>query len=249
MHAAPSLLELQRSFMDALHDREAIGPVAAICGNGLAPEARLRIYRHSGEAIQTGALRTTYPAVLALVGEDFFEQTALAYRGLHPSRSGNLQWFGARFADYLAGLPALRALAYVPEVARLEWLRQQAALAAAGDAQRTLHPSVHLLDSAQPVLSVWRFATQPGDERFALPTTGERVLLWREGDQVAMAMLDRASFACVTALARGDSLTAAYRAARELDPEFNFAACIESLVDRGLLTLRLAHVPDEESVS
>lgn len=245
----PSLLELQRGFMDALHDSDAPGPLAAIRGNGLAPEARLRIYRHSGAAIHAGALRTTYPAVLALVGEDFFEQTARGYRAAQPSRSGNLQAFGDRFADYLATLPAVAQLAYLPDVARLEWLRQQAALTAVGDARDALHPSVRLFASAHAVLSIWRYAMQPDGERFALPPQGERVLLWREDAQVAMAALDPASFACVAALARGGSLDAAYRAGCMLDPDFNFAACIESLVDRGLLTMRLAHVPNEETDS
>lgn len=99
MHAAPALPELQRQFLAALYDVGVPGPVSAIDGHGLEPDARLRIYRKSGAAIHTGALRTSYPAVLALVGEDFFDQTALGYRRARPSRSGNLQIFGDGLAD------------------------------------------------------------------------------------------------------------------------------------------------------
>lgn len=53
MHAASSLLELQRQFMAALYDPAESGPVTTIAGNGLAPEARMRIYRRSCNEVQT----------------------------------------------------------------------------------------------------------------------------------------------------------------------------------------------------
>ena len=130
MHTAPALSELQRRFLDALYDDRATGPLGEVAGNGLEPLARLRIYRNSCNEIQTGALRATYPAVLALVGTEFFEQSARGYRRAHPSASGNLQGFGAGFADYLASLSSLAAYPYLPDVARLEWRRQLAVLAA-----------------------------------------------------------------------------------------------------------------------
>ena len=115
MRTVPTLSEWQRQFLDALYDTDAPGPHATILANGLEPGARLRIYRHSSEAIHAGALRITYHAVLALVGEDYFDQTVRGYRRAHPSQSGNLQTFGARFAEYLETLPELRSIAYLPD--------------------------------------------------------------------------------------------------------------------------------------
>ena len=257
MHAEPALLETQRRFLAALYDDAETGPVDSIAGNGLEPAARLRIYRHSCNEIQTGALRTSYPAVLALVGEVFFEQTARGYRAAYPSHAGNLQAFGEHFTDYLASLSAASGLPYLPDVARLEWLRQQVALAADavawpshastraaeptdGWTRTILHPSVRLLASPHAVLTLWRYATQPASERLALPASGERVMLWREDDQVAMTALDPASFACIESLARGDALADAYQAGRLQDADFDFAACTDSLVDRRLLAMRAA---------
>lgn len=247
MQAALTLLETQQRFVAALYDDAAAEPVALIAGNGLDPHARLRIYRHACEEIQTGALRTSYPAVLAIVGAAFFAQTAHAYRRAHPSRTGNLQEFGDHLGDFLAGLPALRALAYLPDVARLEWLRQESVLS---DEPKTipdarcghacLHPSVRLIASPHAVLTIWRYALQPTPAPLALPAAGERVLLWREGGQVAMAVLDPASFACIDSLAHGSDLAAAYRAGCAQDAEFDFAACIESLIAHGLLLTRAA---------
>lgn len=265
MHAAPALLETQRSFLTALYDDADAGPVDSIAGNGLEPAARLRIYRRSCNAIQTGALRASFPAVLALVGDDFFEQTARGYRHAHPSSSGNLQLFGAAFANYLASLPALADYAYVPDVAHLEWQRQLAALAAmspsaARDAvarssagaepanMLALHPSVHLLASRHPVLTIWRYAMQPSSDRLRLDGAGENVLLWREDGEVAMAALDAASFACIEALTQGRSLDAARAAARAADPDFELAACMESFAQRGVIST-LHRIPDSHKAT
>lgn len=253
MHAA--LLETQRRFLAALYDDSAPGPADQIAGNGLEPAARMRIYRHSCEAIQGDALHTSYPAVLALVGEAFFEQTVRGYRVACRSHSGNLQSFGSNFAEYLEGVPSLLALAYLPDVARLEWLRQRAALAgesadcpsapvasnfdpARADLVVKLHPSARLLASRHAVLSIWRYAMHPTAARLALPAAGERVIVWREDGQVTIAALDPASFACIASLARGDTLATAAGAGRGEDFKFDFPACIESLVRRGLVVAR-----------
>ncbi|MEW9572281.1 putative DNA-binding domain-containing protein [Rhodanobacter sp. Si-c] len=253
MHAVPALPEWQRQFLDALYDADAPGPRAVILGNGLEPDARLRIYRHSSEAIHTGALRITYPAVLALVGEDYFDQAVRGYRGAHPSPSGNLQAFGTRFAEYLETLPDMDALAYLPDVARLEWLRQESALAAdaeptapdtftnglahAGESLRIgLHPSVRLWASVHPILTIWRYAIQPTSERLVLDGEGEYVVLWREDSEVAMAGVDPASFTCIASLASGDTLDAAHAAAQARDPAFDLAACLASLCRQNLIS-------------
>ncbi|MGH8147296.1 MAG: HvfC/BufC family peptide modification chaperone [Rhodanobacteraceae bacterium] len=261
MHAAPALPELQRRFLAAIYDDGALGPVEAIAGHGLEPSARLRIYRHSGSEIHTSALRVMYPAVLALVGAAFFDQTARGYRSTYPSDSGNLQKFGAQFAEYLQSLPATRELSYLPDIARLEWLRQRAALAA--DADTTLpatfvqlpaqagvprriglHPSVQWLASRYPVLTIWRYATDPTPDDLQLTDKGEQVVLWRESGEVAMATLDAASLACIEALAIGDTLDHAYATAKSLDIDFDLPACVTSLAERGLIVALGKATPD-----
>lgn len=252
MRSAPSLRETQRRFLAALYDDAEAGPLESVVGHGLEPAARLRIYRHSGAAIHSGALRTAYPAVLALVGEAFFAQTAQACRTAYPSVCGNLQTFGQHFADHLAALPAIRAWPYLPDIARLEWLRQASALSGNRETTPTtgptnLHPSVRLLASRYPVLTIWRYALRPTDAGLKLPDAGERIVLWRDDDQIAMAALDPASFACIESLASCRALADAYQAGRGQDPDFDFAACIESFAERGLLAMRASPAPNEET--
>lgn len=253
MHTVLPLHDLQRQFMAALYDPATPGPLAAIAGNGLAPEARMRIYRRSCNETQVAALRTTYPAVLALTGVDYFDQTARGYRHAHPSRSGNLQAFGDAFAEYLETLPCCRSVPYLADVARLEWLRQLTILApesapidpgpladamhnAGNSLQIVPSPSLHLLASPYPVLTIWNYALHPDDDALTLGEAGESVALWREDGEVAMAVPDPASFACIAALARGSSLGTARQAAAAADPGFKLGPCLDSLAEHGLVS-------------
>lgn len=253
MPTAPALLDCQRRFLAALYADDAPGPTEAILPNGLEPAARLRIYRRSSTETHTAALRATYPAVLALVGEAFFDQTAARYRRALPSHSGNLQAFGHRFADFLESLPATSGLPYLGDVARLEWLRQQTALAddgktlspdalagwsteADGPLAILLHPSVRLLASRYPVLTIWRYAIQPSPKQLQLGDEGENVVLWREDGEVAMAVPDAASFTCIEALVQKRVLDAANTAAQAVDAGFDLAMCMQSLLQRGLIS-------------
>lgn len=265
MRAAPALLELQRCFLDALYDVQETGPTDQLVDVGLEPAARLRIYRHNSELIHLEALRTTFPAAFALVGEAFFEQAAAYYRCVYPSRSGNLQAFGEHFPEFLERLPNSHQLPYLGDVARLEWLRQVTALAGEtksltladfesrlaalkGPMRMAFHPSMQRFVSPYPVLALWHYATQPTTERFTLPESGDHLVLWRSEGEVAMAAIDAASFTCINALAHGGTLDAAHTAASDQDPSFDLPSCIASLVREGLVTAMTA-VQHEESSS
>lgn len=257
MDARPSLLEWQKAFLAALYDATVTGPLVSIAGNGLAPEARLQIYRRSCNEIQTAALRTSYPAVMALVGQDWFDQAARRYRQRYPSHAGNLQLFGAHFADYLATIPPGRTLPYLADIARLEWLRQESVLAAderalgfdefvtclndAGEPLRVrLRTSVRWLASRHQVLTIWHFALVP-DGNLSLEDQGENALLWRGGGEVAMASVDSATLAFVEALAAGVPLDQASAGAQVHDGNFDPARCMNELIQRHLVARVLPH--------
>ncbi len=250
MPAAPRLHELQQGFADALLGRS--DAVAAwVDGAGIDPAARLRIYRHAVEGTLTAALRAGYPAVHALVGDDFFDAMAARYRLQHPSACGNLQQFGGALADYLAAMPEAQSLPYLADVARLEWRRQLAALAAdalpadavaaaaaalvAPDRLRiSLHPSLQWLRSDYAVLTLWQWCQAPSN---AVPQVdgGEHVLLWREGGEVAMAAVSPGTFRCIERLADGCAVASAYLAASDVDNDFDLEPCLRDLLAQGLI--------------
>lgn len=245
MPQSPSLLELQHAFADSMLG-EYYPLAACVRPHGLKAEQRLQVYRNIVMITATDALRTSYPAVLALVGEEFFSVAATRYLHTYPSQSGNLQDYGAHFADFLAVMPEALSLDYLADVARLEWARQQAYLAGESaplDSSRAgavvnsglhllLRPDVHLISSLHPVLDIWRFSQAPSPEGLSLGTGGQHILVWRDKDQVAMQAIDQPASRFIVALIEGASMDKAYAKATEDETEFDL---------QGLITLLLHH--------
>ncbi|MGH8162477.1 MAG: DNA-binding domain-containing protein [Gammaproteobacteria bacterium] len=253
MNNAPSLLELQQNFAAAIRG-DPQSPIANwVLGNGLEPEARLRLYRHMIQADYSEALRTAYPAVNRLVGEEFFDAAAARYLREHPSRSGNLQDYGAEFPAFLLGLKEARELAYLPDVARLEWSRQQAYLAAdakplAAEALATIpdddwsglrfrfHPAVSRVASAYPILDIWLFCQEASPGELQLRNSAQQVLVWRDGVEIAMQEPDAGCDQFVQALLADESLSAASQRARLVDKAFDLVGCLHFLFENEIVT-------------
>ncbi|MDE2091723.1 MAG: putative DNA-binding domain-containing protein [Gammaproteobacteria bacterium] len=254
MRAAPSLPELQRQFAAAMLDEEPSLLRAWVLGKGLTPEARLQVYRNIVRNNHAAALRTAYPVVLRLVGDDFFELVAARYMRDCPTRSGNLQDYGADFAEFLAQVPEASGLAYLPDVARLEWARQESYLAAdmptlsqaelhaalrdpESPALRfTLHPSIRLVNSIHPIWDIWMFCQKAAPEHLDLSSGRQTVIVWRDSNQLAMQLLVSGRRQFITALLTQAPLAAAYEQAIAAEANFDLTACLYELLGAGLVT-------------
>lgn len=255
MSATPSLPELQRCFADALLGTADDVPTDWIAANGLNPQARVQIYQNLVFNNHAAALRTAYPVVLKLVSEDFFEVAAVRYLRDYGSASGNLQEYGAQFPAFLAQMPEVSSLEYLPDVARLEWARQESYLAA--DAAQlnpavltdmpeddlaklklSLHPSVRLVVSDHPIWDIWMFCQQTAAEHLDLAGEGQSVLIWRDGHRLAMQPVDRGQRAFIATLLAGETLAAAQAGALAAEPSFNLVACLHWLLQTELITDR-----------
>src|SRR5262249_3073636 len=117
----PALHDLQTSIRDAILGGDVRLTASHIAGDGLAPKARLQIYRHHVFTTFTTALRATFPVVCRLVDARFFAYAADTFIRRHPPSEPCLVEYGAAFPEFLAGFPPCRAHAYLPDVARLEW--------------------------------------------------------------------------------------------------------------------------------
>lgn len=249
MNAAPSLPELQRAFCDAVLDANS-ALAEWITSNGLNPKARLQIYRNIVFNNLSAALRTAFPAVQKLVGQDFFDAAAARYIGGYPSQSGNLQDYGAHFPVFLTHMPEAASLAYLPDVARLEWARQQSYLAA--DAalpdsrvfaqmfenqplKLSLHPSVQLVTSSHPIWDIWMFCQKSEPERLDLSSKGQSVLIWRDAPQLAMQPLESDQQEFLVMLLAGETLAVARTRAAASNPGFDAIACLQWLMHNGLI--------------
>jgi hypothetical protein len=227
------LERLQLRFAAALREpAEADALIDEVLGDGLEPGARLRIYRNNAAAFFEGALARTYPVLHKRVGEDYFTQLAREYRQQHPSRFGDLHYIGRDFPGWIGSRHAGSDLAWLGELARLEWACEEALVAAQdqpatidtlasvpGDAlgglRFRLQPSVRRLASLYPVWSVWR--ANQGDDAGAPvdPAIGaEHVVLHCAAEGLLLRKLPPAEWFFVDALAGGATLGEAFERAR-----------------------------------
>ena len=230
--AAPeSLATLQQQFGEALFDRHHEAALQPLLSEGRVE--RLALYRGNLSGGWERALGAAYPVLRQLVGEEFFAGLARAYGKAWPSQDPDLAGFGARFAVFLDGFAPAAAYPYLPDVARLEWAVDRAALApdvapagleelagmrpdALEAARFTLHPSVALLHSSWAVPALWQ-AHQPGGP--ALPAQVDlpcTALVVRRGWRVEVVQVGAPEAAAQARLAAGASLGEALDAALAL---------------------------------
>jgi hypothetical protein len=218
---------------------------------GIRSAGRFAVYRNNVVVGLVDALAETYPAVLALVGGEFFRAAAGEFVRAHPPRSPVLIDYGGTFPGWIAAFPPAAGVPYLGDVARLEWTWSRAwnaadaepvdarALAALpadalAGARLTLHPSVMIVVSDQPVVSLWAEATGrdvPG--RVDLGTR-ETALVSRPQAGVEVRRIGTATAMFLAGLGRGMTLGAAAERAASLDG-FDLAAEISALFGRQLV--------------
>ncbi len=226
-----------------------------------APDERLAVYVSTVRANYRHALAATYPVVRQLVGVPFFEAAVDTYVMAVPSTGGDLNVYGDRFGEFLAGYSHARDLAYLPDVARVEWavdeanraadacgtpeslLAALAAVPAANvPAQRfVLDPSCRLVATEHPVFRIWQ-VHQPGfdgDATVQFGTGTDRLLVRRENGVVVIERVVHGDFALLRALDDGHDLAHALDAAVAADPAFDLGAALRThIANRTLVGLR-----------
>ncbi len=258
MAIAPTLRELQAAFSQSLFTHEPQGLEPWVDSHGLATCHRIQIYRNMVFNTFTDVLKTSYPSVLRLIGSDCFDGLAARYIAQVPSVSGNLQDYGRAFPEFLATTAETAMLPYLPDVARLEWLRQEVYLAP--DAKPAamewlvlltedelaksmieLHPSIRLLNSQFPVVDIWRFCQDSAPQQLHLDDGGQTALAWRSEHQIAILAVAPEVHRFVTELLADRALEDAIHAALATAPEFNLASTLQLLLQHGLVVD--AHIP------
>jgi hypothetical protein len=222
----PSLSDMQAGFAGALLRPGGPVPDGLASPHRLAPRRRFGVYRNNVHASLTVVLRDRFPAVQRLVGAEFFAAMAREFIAMHPPRSTVLMRYGGNFAGFIDGFAPVAGLPYLGDVARLEWARAVALHAADArpleiEALRrippehverlifTLHPSLRILRSEWPVISIWDANQLEGAAQADLGAGGEDALVLRPGLEVVVHRLPDGGAAFIAALAGGQSLGAA----------------------------------------
>jgi len=249
--AAPSLLELQRAMRASvvIHDDGAIS--AHVVDGSIGASERLDIYRNTFASALTTALRLSYPAVQRLVGAEFFEGAVRIFIEISPPKSACLDDYGEGFAEFLSDFEPAASLAYLPDVARLEWAvnralhasdmepldpRRLVALAEADRARLSFapHPSVSLVRTDHPADLIWRAVLDEDDSALSAidPGAGPAwLLVHRLPAGVEIFRVSESAWRFTSALCAGRPLAAALDEA----PDFDASALLADHLAAGRL--------------
>jgi hypothetical protein len=245
--------ERQREFAAALLD-PALPIPAGLVGPDRQPSAvRFAVYRNNVFAGLIDALQESFPATARIVGEDFFRAMAREYVRLSPPQSPILLDYGARFAAHIEAFEPARELPYLADVVRIERAWLEAYHAAEANSLGTthfvtrdsaalphlclqLHPSLRVVRSRLPALSIWRMNVPGGEPApIDLESGGEDALIVRPAADVEVRSLPAGGAEFIASLASGASVLDAATAAWAAHASFDLAANLGGLIGCGAI--------------
>lgn len=162
----------QSAFAAALLDPDSAVPHGLVDPFGQPAPKRFSVYRNNVASSLTRALEAAFPTVRKLVGDAFFGAMAVLFLRAHPPTSRMMMLYGEAFPGWLESFPPVAHLGYLPDVARLDQAMRESYHAADSaplpevEFQRllgddiaglrfSLAPSLRLLRSRWPVVSIW----------------------------------------------------------------------------------------------
>jgi len=247
-----TLHELQSNFRRFIAGETSPDLLAAIEGGGLDPTSLLSIYRNNTLIVLTETLSTTFPVVRRLVDERFF-----AYAAHHFIRGGNfpsapcLVEYGAKFPAFLADFSPAAGIAYLSDVANLEWAINRVVHSATESVltidsiagvisdpakiRMRIELATRYVASVYPIHQIWQANQQVADpEVIRLEGNGEHLQIRRtEGLQIRHLLPASWTFRAV--IAGGGTLGNALESALQIDAAFDLPAALAALFEEHLV--------------
>lgn len=238
--------ESEAEFAAALLDHDHAPPSGIRAGYG----RRFDVHRNNVAVSLIEVLHSVYPATYRLVGKDYFRAAARAYLQAHPPGSPVISCYGDRFGEFLQTLPSFPKYPYLADVARLEWARMRSLQARDEEVlpierlvgvsgalieniTLKLHPSVSLITSRWPVVSLWSAmsTSKPGGN--VDMKAPESALVVRPYLEVHVYTLLPGGHLFMSALGDGVSLGAAARQALNSVAAFDLAGQLQQMFGAG----------------
>ena len=214
---------------------------------------RLAVYRNNMIVNTRAHLAAVFPVVGALLGEDCFNEIARQFILSKPPRSPVMLVYGDGFPAYLSASRLFETVPYIADIAALEWARYRAyhaadaepielaalATVAADDIENislTLHPSVSVISSAWPIVSIWQAHQRP-DPTETLASLGcapETALVARPALDVEVRAIADGPRSLIEALRSGQRLGVALEVAGQNRRE-DLSACLAGAFECGAI--------------
>jgi hypothetical protein len=233
-------LELQREFKKSIQgDNDSVLAAFKPGTENLPSELGLKIYRDGYFLRMRAFLEEDFPETFSLWTEAERKAMVRAYSKKYPSSSPTAADFGASFPAFLAARKWPKELAYLPDLATLEWALVRArnapmlkplgferiATAMESDWERAsfrFDPSMQILDSEWPLTDIYdepKLHYKKGTHSF---------LIYREAGEPSFRALEPSERAWLQALSTGISIGAlCEKAGSSPDPE-SFADWVKS---------------------
>jgi hypothetical protein len=246
------LASFETSFADALLNADRPVPRGIAAHNAAVPARRFAVYRNNVVSGLGKALKSRFPVVEKIVGEEFFAAMARLFVTAQPPRSPLLAAYGDSFPAFIAAFEPAREIPYLADVAQLEAARTRAYHAADAvpiDTSRLtaldshvvesiridMLPSVEIVRSSHPIVTIW--AMNSGEQELApiADWRGEDALVARPYLDVQVRRLPPGGAAFLLALAAGQPLGDAAEAALADDPDFDLTGNLAGLISTGLV--------------
>jgi hypothetical protein len=260
-----SQAQLQRVFADAILFDGAPIPATVRQASGPAYASRFGVYRNNVIAGLINAVAARYPVVRRLLWDDAFNRVAHLYVASEPPRSPVMSEYGQSFPQFLRNIGQCVASDYLADVAELEAARTRAYHAADAaplprDAFATLapedlpelrlelHPSIVLLKSRFPVVSIWE-SNLHGNDNTISGCKPECALIARPHLQVEVRKLSIGVYAFIAALAGGRTVGSAIAQGIANVPDFDLDECFNELLGADIVIgLELSESPADSHI-
>lgn len=213
-------------------------------------QRRFNIYRNNRVVSLIDSLRSTYPAVDKLVGDEFFKASARAFIDAHPPTQPVMSEYGSGFGKFISTLPGVGGFPFLADIAELEWQYLQSfhsedaatidasALSVIApesimEVRMECHPALRITESQWPVGSIWtncigNVESQPVDMQ-----QGEALVVTRPQLQVQVNVVSSAVVLFLKGVRQGDTLTVAAEQALESDNTFDTGTALINLIALG----------------
>jgi hypothetical protein len=215
-----------------------------------AEQPSFDIYRNTVMRSCLDALEANFPAVVVLVGREWFRAVAAIHVSQSPPRDGRMFAYGDEFADFLASFPPAGELPYLADVARLDRLWTESLVAAdanvlaaadvaflgpesLGELRLSLHPATRRFEATVPAVSIWQASRAGVAVSAELMWQAEYAIVSRLGNEVGVTAVDAKTWFFLDAIANGASLADAALSTLDSHPGAPIDRLLASLLQAG----------------
>jgi hypothetical protein len=231
-----SLIDVQEKFANSLISTER--SAALFSTKPELIDGRFDFYRSNFQAICLQTMKSTFPVMLRLVGNDFFETLVVRHGIKHPSTSGDLTSLGNTFSQFLKEDELVEEYPYFSEVATLEYLVHltyyetdsdtlslpfylQKAGEGIGQSKLVFRPTTHLCHSKWANAPIWlaHQSEEVAELNCSIDSACYSLVLRHQWD-VTVHVIPESSFVALSALFNGSTLEDALEKAMSVDADF-----------------------------